>query len=258
VHELGVDLDDRRAFAAAPVQALLEAQQRVEADAKSFLDAAQSPFYPSVTADILPDLPVDAMARGAAGDVDVLIGTNADETALWGMQAVADDRLERVIGRYVDDPAGLIDTYRGVMPDATAGRIALAISTDHTFRIPAVRLAEARVEAPSRTFMYEFDWKSRAFGGALGACHALEIPFVFDTLDAPGVEMFLGTRDLPVGLSGHMHDAWTSFIRHGDPMIDGWEPYEPDSRIVYRFAESGSAAVADPGGAVRLAWDGLR
>ena len=30
--------------------------------------------------------------------------------------------------------------------------------------------------------MYEFAWRSPQFGGRLGACHALEIPFVFDTL----------------------------------------------------------------------------
>ncbi|GIR37989.1 MAG: hypothetical protein CM15mP49_33740 [Actinomycetota bacterium] len=38
--------------------------------------------------------------------------------------------------------------------------------------------------------MYEFDWKSKAFNGALGACHALEIPFTFGTLGVNGTDVF--------------------------------------------------------------------
>jgi para-nitrobenzyl esterase len=33
--------------------------------------------------------------------------------------------------------------------------------------------------------MYRFDWESPAFGGALGAAHAMDIPFVWNTLDTP-------------------------------------------------------------------------
>ena len=54
--------------------------------------------------------------------------------------------------------------------------------TDWYWRIPAVRLADARANAPSATYMYEFAWRSPQLNGRLGACHALEIPFVFDTL----------------------------------------------------------------------------
>jgi carboxylesterase type B len=32
------------------------------------------------------------------------------------------------------------------------------------------------------TYMYEFAWRSPQFNGLLGACHGLEIAFVFDTL----------------------------------------------------------------------------
>ncbi len=144
------------------------------------------------------------------------------------------------------------------MPTATAGQLALAISTDHTFRIPAIRLGEARSGADAPTWMYEFDWKSRAFGGALGACHALEIPFVFATLEAPGVDLFLGTDELPTALSTTMHAAWTHFVRELDPGIDAWAPYDMTDRVVYRFAEEGCALVADPAVSVRAAWDGIR
>jgi para-nitrobenzyl esterase len=256
--ELGIDRGDLAALQALPVHDLLVAQQRVEAVAASFLGAAQSPFYPSVVDGLLPERPIDAMVAGAGHDIAVLAGTNADETALWGMQAVPEDKLERIIGRYVDDPATLIDVYRRAMPEATAGQLALAISTDHTFAIPAVRLGEARSAAAVPTWMYVFDWKSRAFGGALGACHALEIPFTFATLGAPGVDVFLGTDELPTALSAEMHGAWSNFIRDLHPGIGAWTPYGLAARTVYRFAEGGSGPVTDPDAARRGAWDGLR
>jgi len=39
--------------------------------------------------------------------------------------------------------------------------------------------------------MYEVAWPSPAFNGLFGACHALEIPFVFDTLDK-GADQMVG------------------------------------------------------------------
>ncbi len=52
--------------------------------------------------------------------------------------------------------------------------------TDLVFRWPARRFAEGH---QGRTHVYEFDWRSPACGGELGACHGIELPFVFDTLD---------------------------------------------------------------------------
>ena len=54
--------------------------------------------------------------------------------------------------------------------------------TDFRFRIPAIRWAEAQSQHQSQVFSYLFTYRSPAMGGILGACHALEIPFVFGTL----------------------------------------------------------------------------
>jgi carboxylesterase type B len=77
-------------------------------------------------------------------------------------------------------------TYRATRQNATAGDLLEAIFTDWFFRIPAIRLAEARVASSAATYMYEFAWRSPQFDKRLGACHALEIPFVFDTLHKEG------------------------------------------------------------------------
>ncbi|MEU2072457.1 hypothetical protein [Streptomyces anulatus] len=49
-------------------------------------------------------------------------------------------------------------------------------------------LADAHAAQPGfGTFRYEFAWHSPALGGQLGAAHAVEVPFVFDVTDQPGL-----------------------------------------------------------------------
>jgi len=132
----------------------------------------------------------------------------------------------------------------------------IALTTDHMFRIPAIRLVEARINADpaSRNWMYWFCWKSRAFEGRLGATHALEIPFAFDNLDKPGVDVFIGPGERPQAVADAMHRAWTRFIRDQDP---GWGAYELEQRLTMRFDDE-STVVADPDAEERQAWDGIR
>ena len=75
--------------------------------------------------------------------IPVLSGTNTDETTLWELTKFRVKNLE-VAENYIEDPEPFINAVKKT-GDISAGEIALAISTDHTFRIPAIRMAEARV-----------------------------------------------------------------------------------------------------------------
>ncbi len=256
--ELGADdIDDARTRSAGEV---LAAQSRVEARSTELLSLAEQPFYPSIDGDLLAARPVDLLAKGAGADVGLLTGTNGDEMTLFGVGATTEDALGAALAHYVDPPDEVIAAYRRQHPGASAGQIAVAFTTDYVFRIPAIRAAEARWAHGGETWMYLFDWKSRAFGGFLGATHALEIPFAFATLDAAGAELFCGTRNPPVELSDRMHQAWTAFVRSGSPQVADlprWPRYEPDERAVLRFADD-VEVLQDPDRATREAWADLR
>ena len=129
------------------------------------------------------------------------------------------------------------------------------MQTDWWVRVPAIRLADAHATATSDTYMYEFAWQSPAFGGRLGAVHALEIPFVFDTLDQdlPLLGPLLGA-DPPQQLADTMHAAWVSFATTGDP---GWPRYDLGRRATMRF-DVPSAVVDDPRSWERALWEGVR
>jgi para-nitrobenzyl esterase len=129
----------------------------------------------------------------------------------------------------------------------------IAVATDWFFRIPSLRLAEARAAAPGTTHVYEFAWPSPQFEGRLGACHALEIPFVFDTLAAPGSEA-LGGSAAPQELADLVHRAWVDFVTTGDP---GWPPYDLGDRPVQVFGTL-TSVTPDPRGPQRQVWEGVR
>jgi carboxylesterase type B len=118
------------------------------------------------------------------------------------------------------------------------------------FRIPAIRLASAQARHTPDVWMYLLTWGSPALDGALGSCHALEIPFVWNTLteDAAG---FTGSGPEAEALVADMHGTWASFATSGDP---GWERYDEGRRATRMFGP-GADTADDPRGAVRRLWD---
>jgi para-nitrobenzyl esterase len=173
--------------------------------------------------------------------VDILIGTNADEGNLFfvptGVVRQAGPRELSGFVRARGYPPSLVSAYRSARPQAPDGALISAIMTEEFYRIPALEVARAH----PGTHVYEFTWRSPAFDGTLGACHALELPFAFDNLDVPGYEALLGARP-PRELAESMHRAWCVFAATGDP---GWPPYDERDRVVLRFGTSGQLSTSD-------------
>jgi carboxylesterase type B len=150
----------------------------------------------------------------------------------------------------------LVDAYRASRPGLSVSELWNVLSTDHVFRIPAVRLAERQSGLGNAVYMYRFDWATPVFGGQLGACHALEIPFVFDNLDAAGSDVFTGPASPEMReMARTMHTAWHTFARHGNPG-DNWPRYTASDRKVMRF-DLVPEVVDDPNATEREAWEGV-
>ncbi len=223
------------------------------------------PFQPVLDGVELPEPPLDAVQNGSAAQVPLLTGTTLDEWNLFGLMAGGDidpDKAVRRIDRMTDGRgADVYDVYASARPGAAPSEVLNAVITDIVFRVPAIRLAEAHGEAAhptAATRMYLFTHASTAFDGKLGSCHALEIPFVFDSIRRRGVDFFLG-HEPPADLAADMNAAWAAFARTGDPShagTPGWDAYEPTTRVTMEFGDE-RRTLADPMGAERACWDGL-
>lgn len=216
------------------------------------------PVSPVVDGDILPATPWQALADGAGRDVDLLVGHTRDEhrlfTAITGMLGeVGEDQAAAALRLLAPEPDGA-RRYRDAYPAADPETLYELVHSDWLFRMPSLRLAEARTAAGGRAHVYELAWAAPGMGGALGACHGLDVPLVFGNLDRGQPAMLIGEPPSPEAeaLSARMRAAWTSFAAHGDP---GWPAYDTERRLVRVF--DGSPAVTTyPEEASRLIWQG--
>jgi len=200
-----------------------------------------SRFLPVHGDDVLPLPPVEALKQGAGKDVDLLIGTNIDEMNIYLVPTGVRNTIGRWLSWYVlrrAEPLAwrVLNAYG--MGKRRAGDVLAEAMTDLVFRLPARRFAAAHAQAGGRTHFYEFGWRSPAFGGDLGAAHALELPFVFDTLSScSGPKGFVGPNP-PQALATRIHAIWVEFARDGTLP---WPAYDAASRQVYDL-EKGVAA----------------
>jgi para-nitrobenzyl esterase len=221
---LGLKNDDIEGMRAMPFQKIMAAQvflpQKIS---RAGIGAAMS-FQPVLDGKIMPDMPLKLIANGSSKSIPILVGSNMDEWALLSLTdtglATLDDtglerRLERLIPR--EYTASFIKAYRDKFvkrgKTGTSGDIFCAVQTDRMFWIPAAQLLTSQRAQNDNVFSYLFTWESPAQRGKLGACHAVEIGFVFGTNDA----VFSGTGSEADALSQKVQDAWLSFARTGNP-----------------------------------------
>jgi para-nitrobenzyl esterase len=275
--ELDLEASALSALRQLPAEKILEAQVRTLMQMATLVRGI--PFQPTLDGDVLPEQPLDALAAGMNRDVQVLVGTNADEWKLFGLgdpkaRELDDAALLRRVERNVPgrDESGrsraerAVETYRNArraarLP-ATPPDLWFAIEGDRTFGVPALRLAErkARARGGASVHKYLFTWPSPAMNGVLGACHALEIPFVFGTAGSlPALRGFVGEGPGVEKLSLEMQDAWVSFARTGDPGHAGlgeWPAFEPGRAATMVFGAA-SRLVDGPHRDELAFWDGL-
>lgn len=219
------------------------------------------PLTPVLDGELLPTQPLDAIREGSAAEVDLVLGTTAEEWNLFGvmLSKVQDEAtILRRLGRMVEDPEAMLSAYREARPDLGWNELWTQLLSDRVFRVPAARLADAQVaHRPGSVHSYLFSWRSTGFDGALGSCHGLDIPFTFGNLDAPGVALFAG-GDAPEPLAEAMGDAWTAFARTGDPSLPGreWPAHDPLTRPTARI-DVPWEVLDDPAGSELAAWDGI-
>ena len=257
---------DRDSIKAVPLDKLVQAASDLVVEVQTTPDPARwgqltlslLPFAPAVDGSILPAAPLTSLRAGQGGNVPLLIGSNRDEARLFlvapgTIDLVDEPTLAAVAGAYGLSGPGL-EVYRASRPGASPGDLLAAVITDWFFRIPPIRVAEARALAGAGdTWMYRFDHPDPRDNHRFGACHAAEVPFVFDTATRAELRPLIG--DTPSSIvADRAHRVWVDFITGGDP---GWARYDVERRTTALLSDAVSAA-DDPAGDERALWEGIR
>jgi para-nitrobenzyl esterase len=206
----------------------------------------------------LRERPIDALRLGAASEIPVIVGTTREE---WKLFSAADPRLRlmsmagfeaRLARVGSESTPALLQAYA----TGSAFERYSAFMGDRTFAVPAERLLATRtVGAPA--FAYRFDWRSRLFGGIFGACHALELGFVFGTHANGTASAFFGKGPLAERLTEEMMTSWTAFARTGNPSTAAtglWPTYTADHKPTMVFGDGAPHVVAAPEPSRSEAW----
>lgn len=214
------------------------------------------PFAPVVDGDVLPVTPWQALAGGAARDIDLLVGHTRDEqrlfTAIEGLLGqVTSEQADTTLEIFAPGPDAA-RRYRDSFPDAGPDELYELVHSDWLFRMPSLHLAEAQARAGGRAYLFELTWPAPGMGGVLGACHGLDVPLVFGNLSSGQPAMLIGEAPSAQAeaLSARMRAAWTAFALHGDP---GWPSYDTERRLT-QVLDARPAVTAYPEEASRLIW----
>ena len=235
---LGVDPNDVDALMAADPADILAASVAVDpiANAESAEEMAdagasatpQMPFQPVIDGAFLSKMPIDHIRDGSADNVATLVGSLDEEMKLLAAAGAGEPMTEEAVtgllGMLHPDATSAYATYRSARrergEDDSPDEIFVAVIGDVMLRVPGLRLADAQTSrAP--TYAYLFDWKSPGMNGALGSCHALELPFVFGTHDT--APEFCGAGPVADAFAELTMDTWLNFAKTGNPSGEGVE-----------------------------------
>lgn len=222
------------------------------------------PFRPAVDGVDMPELPIEAVRKGASKNIPVMTGCTTQEWKLFGamekaITGLTDETILRRLGLVLPgvDHKALLTHYPEMLKELgdepTPPNMFMAVQTDRIFSVPATRLLEAHTQNGGKAHAYIFDWRSPMARGVFGACHALELGFVFGTYNMKGAEKFSGEGPQADTLAGLMMDAWVAFARTGNP---GWAAYDTDKRATMMF-NGDSKLVHKPFDGVRKSWEGV-
>ncbi|MGW0665254.1 carboxylesterase/lipase family protein [Streptodolium elevatio] len=244
---LGLDADSAAKLRDTPADELIRAQQVVQDAMMSRVAGVQLPFAPVVDGSTLPRPPLDALRDGAAKDISLIVGANLEEARLFlllsGPQAADEEVLEPVFASRYTDPSQALAAFRAVEPDTSPGGLLNALISEQMFRAPTRLAAATHAVHTHQVWQYLLTWRSTAMNGHLGACHSVDLPFVFDNLHQPGAAVFTGP-DAPQSLADAIGQAWASFAHTGDPG-PAWPRYDDATGTTMIF-DTQSAAAEDP------------
>jgi para-nitrobenzyl esterase len=208
-----------------------------------------TPFSPVVDGDTLPRAPWQALADGAARDVDLLVGHTRDEYRRLAARRggeITDAQATATLDRLA--PGGDA-AYRAAYPDAGPALLHELVNSDWLMRMPSVQLADAQHDGEGRAWTYELRWGP----GPDGAAHGLDGLLVFGTIDVDALRTSFGAdvAEQAVDLSQVMRADWLRFATTGDP---GWPRCAPPERFT-RVYDAVATVQPYPEEASRRIWE---
>ena len=189
--------------------------------------------FPERDGIVLPEDLYEAYRNGQASDIEMLTGTNADENRYfiedfgsYPAYVVAGSLIYKTMVASVDEKdQHYVDAFMDLQTDKTIWNRTEFLN-EILFRIPAIKQAQYHADSGGRNYMYY--WTKESAIPRYGACHAVELAYVFNNLDDT---IYIGER-ADASLASEVQKMWVDFAKTGDPSTENyhWDPYDSVSR----------------------------
>jgi len=186
---------------------------------------------------------LETAVREGAREIEALVGSTAEEMRIFqGLDpTVADLRREDLPkvaqGLFGEAAASRLDRARRSRPGATPNQLLTEAYTDWLAQTGR-RIAIFAAEGAGKAWLFRFDWSAPDSG--YGACHCIDLPFVFGSFGAfRGAKMLAGAdRTNMEALSGIIRSVLGRFIRDGSPAgadLPDWPPFSRSQPVLMVF-----------------------
>jgi len=226
---------------------------RVPAAIKGLWD---DPVAPEISADIplmVGSVETEAVPYTAPNDSYWTVDELDDAALLNQVKKTlqcAEPAARQVVASYKRDPRCKTNADIAIMLASDAGSLRTA---GHTIALSKA----AQNRAP--VYAYYFNWQSPLRHGRVRTMHCMELPFVFDHVDA--VTWMTGSGPDRQALADKVSAAWVAFARTGNPNHQGllpqWDPFTKESRATMILGGE-CEAVSDPYREARRAIEAAR
>ncbi|MFS0776936.1 carboxylesterase/lipase family protein [Neobacillus sp. 3P2-tot-E-2] len=213
---------------------------------------------------VLPKAPISMFQQGSVDDIPVMAGSTRDEYWKAALnEPVLKQTDEEIMLHYFQEQLGPfwpeVSPYylREDEAGTTLSEKMKRLMTFHRYSFSMMQLATQLSERLAPTWIYRFDWRSSVQDGRLGACHGMEVPFVFNTINTPEAKERVGESPDREAVARQVHQAWIAFARNGDPnneVIPHWPSYNVQHRPTMIF-NSESDLAFNPDQKERELWE---
>jgi len=257
LNALSIPESRAREIQSRPVADIMRAYHKVHRDIGGFgVMGVIQDVAPVVDGTVLPQHPFWNGASSLSRDIPMLIGNTRTEMTGYFLTdhpdgwkrdfaAVTTD-LQPIFGA---DAERLVSQYRKNHPEAGPWEVDALIRSDWPTRLFTQRIADEQLKlGGAKVWMYRMDWQTKDRDGLLMSPHAIDIPFVLDTIG--GRLTRPGQLEEQKAMVEQMSLAWASFARDGRPHGDTfpeWAPYDSTRRPTMIFNVQ-SRMVDDPDG----------
>ena len=194
--------------------------------------------FPMRDGKLIPIGPYEPYLQGKTKDIDMILGTNANELYYWigelgglfNYSAGMPVKYKNDISKVSKEDKVFIKDF---MRTAKGNKIARITEfyNEIMFRLPAILQAERHSDNGGNVYMYY--WKEESKIPLYKACHAVELAYVFYNLDET---IYTGER-ADEKLARTVSNMWVEFAKTGNPSIEGhtWDKFDSKDRKTITF-----------------------